>query len=318
MWVGGLRSWFINFGAEGEYFRRDRTTYVSQDQIDGLLYPGEYNSRMKGVKISKAFWIGTTNFADPVTGVTYPHKVVSDGPGGVYSGTEIIADESFGDVGIQMIGKFKHPTVFVDNTNSSVLDFFDEVDEVNDELPCDRMLVNKFHTGIGITITRKIIAFSQEYNDNYYIYEYTLKNTGIIDESGEQKLNKTLTGVVFNLLGRYSFAGESYTGRGQGDWFPSASSWGRNTLFDHVGQDENHQLAPPNDFQAMFAYYGPHGSTSFGSPLSDIGLPGPNSSNVWTLAGTQFAGMVVLHADKGPNDPTHDKSKLNINSICWC
>ena len=310
MWVGGLRSWFSNSGSEGEYFRRDRTTYVGQDQIDGMLYPGEYNNRMKGVKISKAFWLGTTNFLDPVTNTLYPHKVVSAGPAGVYMGTEIIADESLGNVGIKTIGKFDHPNVYVDNTSSSVIEFNDEVDEVDDALPSDRMIVNKFHTSIGITVTRKIIAYSQQYNDNYYIYEYTLKNTGIIDRSGEQKLNKTLTGVVFYLLGRYSFAGESYSGTGRGDWFPAASSWGRNTLIDHVGQDENHQLPAPNDFQAMFAYYGPHSSTQFGSPLSDIGLPGPRASNVWTLAGTQFSGIAILHADKGPGDTTHDKSKL--------
>ena len=32
--VNALRSWFNNFGDEGEYFRRDRTTYISNDQID--------------------------------------------------------------------------------------------------------------------------------------------------------------------------------------------------------------------------------------------------------------------------------------------
>ena len=310
MWVGGLRSWFSNSGSEGEYFRRDRTTYVAQDQIDGMLYPGEYNNRMKGVKISKAFWLGTTNFLDPVSNVLYPHKIISAGPAGVYMGTEIIAEESFGNVGIKMLGKFDHPNVYVDNTNSSVIEFNDEVDEIDDALPSDRILISKFHTSIGITVTRKIIAFSQQYHDNYYIYEYTLKNTGIIDRSGEQKINKTLTGVVFYLLGRYSFAGESYTGTGVGDWFPAGSSWGRNTLIDHVGQDESHLLAPPNDFQAMLTYYGPHSSTLFGSPLSDIGLPGPRATNVLTLAGTQFSGIVLLHADKAPGDTTHDKSKL--------
>ncbi|MGE5847012.1 MAG: hypothetical protein ACM34O_09825, partial [Ignavibacteria bacterium] len=309
MSVSGLRSWFSNFGAEGEYFRRDRTTYVAQDQIDGLLYTGEYNNRMKGIKISKGLWIGTTNFDDPVTGITYPHKVVSCGPAAVYSGTEIIADENVGNVGIEMIAKFNHPTVLVDNNNSTALDFEDEVDVEDPALLPDRMLVNQFHTSIGVTVTRKILGFSQQYNDNYYIYEYTLKNTGIIDGTGEQKLNKTLTGVIFYLASRYSFAGESYNGTGRGDWFPAASSWGRNTIFDVVGQDEVHTLPAPNNFRAFFGYYGPCSTTLFGSPASDFGLPGPNVQNVWILAGTQFGGMVVLHADTGPGNTADNRSQ---------
>jgi len=305
MTVGGFRTWFSNVGAEGEYFRRDRTTYVAQDQIDGMLYPGEYNSRMKGYKISKALWFGTTNFSDPVTNVQYPYKVVSIGPAGVYMGTEIIADESVGNVGIEMIGKFDHPTVYVDGTVASMIDFNDEVDVLDDNLPCDRIIINKFHTSLGLTVTRKIIAYSQQYNDNYYIYEYTLKNTGIT-RSGTPVLNNRLTGVVLYLLGRYSFAGESYTGRGQGDWFPAASSWGRNTLIDHVGQDAGHA----NEIQALIAYWGPHASTAFGSPAADIGLPGPRSTNVWTLAGTQFAGIALVHADQSPGNTTHDRTKL--------
>ncbi|MGE5798491.1 MAG: hypothetical protein ACM34N_17015, partial [Ignavibacteria bacterium] len=95
----------------------------------------------------------------------------------------------------------------------------------------------------------------------------------------------------------------------------ASSSWGRNTVFDHIGQDINHQLASPNDFQAMFAYYGPLSNTPYGSPSADIGLPGPRTYDVWTLAGTQFAGVAVLHADKSPNDPIHDKTKL-VTTLC--
>jgi hypothetical protein len=303
MSVSALRSWFNNFGDEGEYFRRDRATYVNQDQIDGLCWPNEYNIRMKGVKCSKALWIGTTDFVDPVTNITYPHKVVCDGPRAVFSGTEIFADSFY------LIGKFNHPTVYVNNISASTRDNDDQVDVENNNIIPDRIIYNTFHTSIGISVTRKIIAFSQQYNDNYYIYEYTFKNTGIIDGSGQPKLNKTLTGVVFWWQTRSSFAGESYSGRGTGDWFPAATSWGRNTINDAVGQDANHMNAPPNDFRAVFSYWGPTSNTNFGGVQEDIGLPGPNAQSVRTLAGSQFAGVVVLHADKSAKDHSDDPTQ---------
>ena len=301
--VSALRSWFNNFGDEGEYFRRDRTTYISNDQIDGLCWPNEYNIRMKGVKCSKALWIGTTDFADPVSNITYPHKVVCDGPRAVFSGTEIFADD------FTMVGKFNHPIVYVNNQAASARELDDIVDVEDENLVPDRMIYNTFHTSIGVSVTRKVLAFSQQYNDNYYIYEYTFKNTGIIDETNEPKLNKTLTGVVFWWQYRMAFPGESYSGRGSGDWFPAASSWGRNTINDAIGQDANHKGTPPNDFRAIFSYYGPVSGSAYGSPEGDIGLPGPNSTNVRTLAGTQFAGVVVLHVDKSPTDHSDDPNQ---------
>jgi len=308
--TSALRSWFSNMGAEGEYFRRDRTTYISVDQIDGLCWPNEFNVRMKGVKAAKSLWIGTTNFADPVSkpAFPYPYKVICIGKDNAYPGTEIFADE------LSLLGKFQHPSVYVDNTSASVRDFDDAIDKEDNTQVADRVMVNRFHTTIGVSVTRKILSFSQQYHNNYYIYEYTLKNTGIIDESGQKKINNTLTGVILYMQGRFSFDGVSYNGlglTGAGGWAPATSSWGRNTIIDVFGQDAAHTLPAPNDFRANISYWGPMATTPYtsgigGGAAGDIGLPGPNSSSVTVLAGYQFAGTVVLHADKAPGDPTDD------------
>jgi hypothetical protein len=301
--TSALRSWFSNIGAEGEYFRRDRTTYVAVDQIDGLCWPNEFNVRMKGIKAAKALWIGTTNFADPVSTVTYPYKVVCIGKDAVHSGTEIFADE------LSLIGKFGHPSVYVDNTNSSPRDFDDIIDEIDPTLVADRVMINRVHTSIGVSVTRKILSYSQQYNNNYYIYEYTFKNTGIIDASGQKKLNVPLTGVIFYMQSKLAFPGVSYNGlglTGAGGWSPATSSWGRNTINDVFGQDAAHTLPAPNNFRANIAYWGPMATTPYGGAAGDIGLPGPSAANVTELAGYEFAGTVVLHADKAANDTTDD------------
>ncbi len=297
--TSALRSWFSNLGAEIEFGRRDRQTYIAVDQIDGLCWPNEFNVRMKGVKAAKALWIGTTNFTDPVSNANYPYKVVCIGKDGIYPGTEIFADE------LSLIGKFPHPNVYVDETRASARDYDDIIDEQDNTQAADRVMMNRFHTSIGVSVTRKVLSFSQQYNNNYYIYEYTLKNTGIIDESGQKKINNTLTGVVFYTQTRVSLDGVSYTGiglTGAGGWAPSGTTWGRNTITDVMRKDGDN----PGEFRANISYWGPMSTTPYGSPAGDIGLPGPASTNVTELAGYEFVGTVVLHADNAPGDPTDD------------
>lgn len=300
--AGALRHWFSSGGAEIEYGRRGRTGFVNVDQLDGLIWPSEFTLN-KGVNVSKALWIGTTNFtevAGDFKGKTYAHKVISIGPRLMNLGSDIYSEE------FSLIGKYDHPAVYVDDASASYRDYDDELDNIDPSLPSDRMIVNKVHTAIGITMTRKVLAFTQQYHDNYYIYEYTFKNTGtIIDNSGPApkliKMDppKTLTGVVFFWEFRYGFAGESYLPNNA--WAPGGSSWGRNTINDAMGQDANH----PGEFKAIWSYYGPMS----GSPgiAEDIGLPRYTNGSI--MAGTNFAGVVVLHADKSPKDQSNDPSQ---------
>ena len=287
--ISSLRHWISSGGSEIEYGRRGRAAFEAVDQLDGLNWPAEYN--FQDVNVGKSLWIGTKNFEDPVSGITYPYKVVCAGRLNMYLGNEIYPEE------LTLIGKSDHPLVYVDDEISTNRDFDDIVDVVDPNLPSDRMIFNKFHTSMGISVKRKIYAFSQQYHDNYYIYEYVFTNTGIIDETGEKKLNKTLEDVVFHWQHRYGFAGEAYR-RG---WSPTGASWGLNCVNDAIGQDENH----PGDFRAIWSHYGPV-SLSPGYD-EDIGLP--NHTNGYILAGTNYAGIVVLHADKSATDGSDDPNQ---------
>ncbi|MCX7984206.1 MAG: hypothetical protein N3A63_04825 [Bacteroidetes bacterium] len=293
MRVSSLHHWFSNGVVEIEYGRRSRSQ-LTTDQLDGLNWPGEYTLN-KGVNVGKSLWIGTTNFKDPVTNQTYPYKVVSLGRLNLYIDSDVFPVE------FKLIGKFPHPSVIVDGVKATERDIDDVVDEYNPNLPCDRMIYNRAHTSIGITITRRVYAFTQQYHDNYFIYEYEFVNTGIIDNKGT-KMNPhpTLTGVVFHWQHRYGFAGESY--QDQPPWAPTGASWGLNTINDAVGQDPSHTLPPPNNFRAVLSYYGP--VSTEGTVDEDIGRPNPYNGK--TMAGTCFAGVVVLHADKSSTDHSDD------------
>ncbi|MCB9248631.1 MAG: hypothetical protein H6613_08825 [Ignavibacteriales bacterium] len=238
------------------------------------------------MNVGKSLWIGTTNFADPTNGLTYPYKVVSAGRGNLFLGSEIYPTS------ISLVGKSKHPEVLVDDLKASKIEVNDVPDEIDESIPADRIIYNTLNTAVGISVNRKILAFTQQNHNNYFIYEYEFTNTGIIDASGEQKLNKTLTDVIFHLQYRYGFAGESY----HEGWAPTGAAWGLNTIND-VSRIDN-----GGEFRAVWSYYGPV-STSPGMS-EDIGLPHHVKGDI--LAGTNFAGVVVLHADKSATDATDD------------
>ena len=246
----------------------------------------------------KHLWIGTTNFADPSNGITYPYKVISLGRATLYSNSVVYPEE------FRLIGRFNHPTVLVDDAIANDLDANDlnlgaGEDKLDPTQPADRMIYNRANTPVGITIYRKVLSFTQQYNDNYYIYEYVFKNTGLIDNNGGKiSPPQTLTGVVFDF--RYRFA-DNNDGYAQG-WGFANENYGKNTINDAIGQDVAHTLAAPNDFRATLAYYGPHNAST--GVLDDIG--GPDFQDGHIMGGTHFVGEAVLHADTSPRDTTND------------
>ncbi len=176
--VGAIHHWFSNGGAEIEYGRRGRAGFQNVDQLDGLNWPGEFITN-RGINVGNSMWLGTTNFVDPVSGQTYAYKVVNAGRLNMNLGIEIISG------GIKMIGKFDHPNVYVDDAKASVLDYDDLIDEIDPNLVADRVVENTIHTQIGLTVKRKIYQFTNQYHDNYYVYDDVFKNTGIINMTGQ-------------------------------------------------------------------------------------------------------------------------------------
>jgi hypothetical protein len=287
LWVGPFQHWFSNGGAEIEYGRRSRA-FLDTDQMDGLRWPADYI--WQDHNVGKALQIGTTNFTDP-NGTTYPYKVISAGRLFMYLNEDVFP------VSLQMHGKFKHPAVIVDSDEASDLDVNDDVDEINQDLSADRLIINEFHTAIGISCKREIRYFTNQNHNNYYITEYVFTNTGIIDNEGTT-LNppRVLTEVVFHFQHRYSFGLEAAR-KGFGH---SGQGWGLNTVNDAIGQDPN--AADFDGIRAILSWYGAHSAAP--DPISDIGNPDHNTGVM--MGGTHYAGVAVLHADRSASDHNDD------------
>lgn len=284
--VGNLHSWYSSAGCEIELGR----TGSIPDQQDGLRWPAQF--KYQDSQAAKALWIGVKNYDDPKAGKVYPYKVVHVGPRGTDEETEVMP------VSMKLVGKFNHPGVYVDGVGAGKLDYLDFVDSLDENMSADRVLINKVHTSIGITMTREIYGYSQQNHDNYFIYDYVLENTGIINLDGDV-IEKTLEDLVFFLQYRYAPVRESGP-EGIG-WLPQSASWGHSTV--------NHSIythpVTGNPFRASYSWLGKHSQAGYDN-IGGADIGGGASIGDGHLGSAQIVGTVVLHADTAPTDRTDD------------
>ena len=286
--VGDLHSWFSSAGGEREV---GRTGQVS-DQQDGLRWPAQFADQ--DVQAAKALWIGTTNYADPLNGTNYDFKVVHVGP-------RVLDDLStMMPMEFKLVARFDHPSVFVDGVPGSDLMFgLDEVDEIDPDLPADRMLYNVVHSAVGITLTRRIYAFTNQYHDNYFIYDYVFKNTGIVTRDSSITHSQTLTDVVFFFQYRYAPSREASVYGRTPSATPQSVSWGHSTINDAVFTHPT----TGEPFRAQFAWLGIHSQAA-----NDI-IGGPDVIRDGHLMAPHYVGVITLHADASPSDSSDDTAQ---------
>ena len=306
MSVGSLRSWFASTGCEIEEGR-------VLTQQDGLEWPSYY--RYQDTEAAKGMWIGATNFTDP-TNFTFPYAVVHVGPRVAGTG------EVF-PILMEMVSKFEPPKIYVDGALTSsgrpVIN-----DRVDPTLPCDRIIINEVNTLLGITMTRKIMGFSQEFHDNYFIYEYVFKNTGNVNADPTIELpSQTLTGVYFYFQYRYAVCAEARYVIG------NSAGWGINTMNDSRGDS----LTPAttffpgnrdNDIRAQYAWHGWHpgkitsydniGASVWNPPQSTFEPFSDRTDTSGRLTAPQFVGNATLFASRSATDQTDDIGQPSTTS----
>jgi hypothetical protein len=293
MSAGSLHNWYSEIGSEIE------EGFVKQQQY-GMQWPAIYVNQ--DIQAAKALWIGCTNFSSPVDPQSpYNYKVVHVGPRVTGAG-EFFPQE------FKMISKFDAPLVFVDNDLSVDKDV--EINEVDPNLFADRMIVNTVNTQIGITMTRRIFQFSQEYHDNYIVTEYTFKNTGNVDDDADIEMpGTTLTGVYFYYHYRLSVCKNTRYVIG------NATGWGINAMLDV------RTMSDPENFRAQYVWHGKYPPfvryDNIGAPIWSYpgdGLYVSKGDTVGRLGAYQFAGIVTLHADVSATNKSDDPNQPSTTS----
>ncbi len=302
--VGSLFDWYSYCGNENE---SARTGNAGGQQNDGLRWPAQFcgdpQRTIMNTQVEKGIWIGTSDYYDPVLKATLPVKVIGVGPKtnswDIVGEVMPVADNPF-----YMVGRYKAPFVLVDGADATDNTTGDSVDVVDENLKADRMIVNSLNTCIGVSFTRKLYAFTNQDNDNYFIYEYVFKNTGLRNAEGTVVDQKTLTQVIFSFVSRYAGGNELFL---NGIIPNSNINWGRNTVYQVIGTNPAaSSFTDPNSrtyqMRAQYSWYGHHDG-GWPSQTEDFGAPFQSDGH---LSATQFVGRVMLHADTSPQDATDD------------
>jgi hypothetical protein len=308
-----INSYAANY--EGEYGAITQGNYGNS-----FTWPVQYGYglndqdmlRMEGV------WVGVKDYNDPFAGKILTPKVFGSGP----RQDPDITNEIF-PVEFKLIGKLPHPNVTVVSGGSpadaSFQTSYDQVDSYDPTMAADRMMVVKFNTSIGITVTRKVMVFANTNDGTYYVNDWVFKNTGIYDAAGDVK-QQTLDSVWVYYVYRYAFAGEGNGAASEtlgglqstSTWASFQSTWGISTLnhdFGNYGvgaQAFNDPSSPLYQMRGFYAYYGPDNNR----PVTydeDWGCPAQTSNG--QMCSWKFAGNVTLHADKSVSDATDDISQ---------
>jgi len=315
--ISSLHNFYQAIGSEPE-------EEFGDEQQFGMRWDAFYDHQ--DMQAAKGMWIATTNYFDPLAATTFNYKIAHCGP---RPRPEIEANE-FMPVDFGMRGKFAAPTLIVDGELASDLDWDDLVDDGGYDVfqEADRMIHNTVNTSVGITMERKVHAFSQQYYDNLMIHEYTFVNTGAVSKDPSVTHSATLEGVYFHWQYRNAVAGEGNVEgnvidwRGRRGWgTPQDCRWGMNTMNTVIGENPDSPVtssmfadelgtmgvdAYDYDNEIMRGYYSWHGRHS---TLSYDNIGSPNIQG-WLadgmLGASQFMGSVVLHADVSPADHSDD------------
>ncbi len=285
--VGSLQSKFTAIGAE----RAWNNVYY-----EGLTWPSDYLYQDNAV-IERTY-IGCQDFTDS-KGQHWDNYC--NGLNTAYARITVYPME------IKETAKFPNPIVYVDGIDVSA-PYAGDVDSIDNNQIADRIVTNVVNTSMGITMTRKVLAFSQQYHDNYFIIEYTFKNTGYVDANKIKVLNATVKGFRFGFLNRYSVCREGADKMGYDQEY-GKHSWTTRRGEDysqHVSEVSNLTEASPLPqwLRAGFEWTGQRAENTY----DNIGSPDV-ITKTGRLCSPQFAGIVTLHVDKSASDKTDDASQ---------
>lgn len=292
--IGELHNHYSAVGSE----RAWNDTYY-----EGLQWPADYSKTDNA--IIRRTWFAIKNYTD-IEGEFWDYWANY-----LYSGYD---QKSIFPIQMEQIAKFDLPTIMING-----VDYTDRsttvIDKIDPDQTADRVVINKINTSCGITMTRKIYAFSQQYHDNYFITKYIFKNTGNVDNDDEIELNNKIEGFRFGYASRYSVCREG-AGFTSGQQYWGAHSWvtrrGENYaehLNDIANFTESTALENLEWIPSAFSWTGQSSFVNF-----DM-IGAPNADGDGRLGSPQFAGVAVLHADSSPTDPTNDPDK--IVTIGW-
>ncbi|MFH1851939.1 MAG: fibronectin type III domain-containing protein [Candidatus Neomarinimicrobiota bacterium] len=284
--VGSLQSHISAYGAErawtGSYY-------------EGLIWPADYLYQDNAV-IKRSF-LAVENWTDAV-GEPWDYWATYISLGN--------ADLTLFPVELSQVSKYDLPLVLVDGNNISAPLMNDITEPINpDQIP-DRIVTNTVNTFCGLTFTRRVLAFTQQYHDNYFIKEIVLHNTGNTDYDDDIELTNMLHGVRIGWSTRYAVSRDGASTMADG-----SQKWGKHTWVTKRGEDyASHQGEMFTEAEGIqdwirlgFCYLGQNEASTY----STIGAPDLYENG--RLCSPQHVGTGILHVPVSTIDTTDDATQ---------
>lgn len=282
--VGSLQSHFSAYGSERAW---------NNSYYEGLIWPADYSYQDNSV--IKRAWIATKDFTDP-NGYFWGHY-------GIYFALDYTGISLF-PVELKQITKFEPPKIYVNGIDLGAI-YSNQIDSIDANQIPDRIIVNVVNTSMGLTMTRKIYVFSQQYHDNYFIKEFTFTNTGNTDGDDDIELENPLYDVMIGW-------GTRYSGGREGTWkIGDGQSWGKHSWVTKRGEDyidhytESITEADPivDWIRCGFSWAGQSSKNNF----NNIG--GPDKTGNGRLTSPHHVGLAILHVDRSTTDNSDDPNQ---------
>jgi len=282
--IGQLQSHFTAYGAERAW---NGSAYIGMD------WPADYSYQDNAV-IERS-WIGADNFTDADNQWWDKYAVYL---------TAGLVDDVIFPVQNYQIAKFPLPTVYVDGVDINSI-YLSDVDTIDATIIPDRIVSNVVNTSMGLTMERKVLAFSNPNHDDYFIKEYTFTNTGNVDYDDEIELSADLSGVRVMWGVRYAVCRDGaskYDGNqswGKYTWVSKRGDMAPNDYPSHVGETIPDDYTMVEWLRCGFSWAG---QSDRRPDWDNVGAPDINGNG--RLSSPQFAGTVILHVDQSWNDST--------------
>lgn len=284
--IGELQSHISAYGSERAW---------NEVYYEGLRWPADY--RLTDNAVIKRSWIAVKDYTDEDE-VFWEYWATYMSKG--YVGNSLFPME------LHQSAKFGLPAVYVDGIDCN-MPYYDDYDTVDVNQIADRIVTNVVNTSCGLTMTRRVYAFSQQYHDDYFIKEFIFTNTGNTDYDSDIELTAPLSKVRIGWGTRYSVCRE---GASNSD---NQQSWGKHTWVSRRGEAYASHVDDVLDFtestprskldwiRCGFSWMG---QSELVTGYDMIGAPDIRANG--RLSGPQFAGTAVLHVDKTSSDTSDD------------
>jgi len=264
--------------ANGDQATFDFRSGFFPNDYDILQYRGQYNDNFfgSGFKLAATNWLAPT-LKDSV------YKVAVFGPKNDFQPNGKVI------VPITNYIRYKFPTQIIENEPVGITDFgvYDPSQFTNGTY--DQVVEGTYKNVLGVEVKRKIMVWSQNYNDNYVIIDAEFSNVGYnkkTSNGGDSLVLDTLRNFHISLQ---QAMGNNYYSFGSA---PSPQTAER-PVYTNVWQ--HYYGGRPNDSLRVFYFYSADDPNSSGD---NMGSPVPTQHG--RLLNTNFTFYTILHASKEP------------------